>query len=234
MFCDGIPFRTHQPHCYLLPEDKDRIYFSKHTNATAVAYHLAPPEWSASIIHKIMNDNTLPIVQPYFMHFVFEALHQSGLFAEYGFREMRQWKALLDEHPTSLKECWDNGDYSHAWGGSPAYQFFTRVLGITPTLPGFRRVNLQPNLGDLDWAEGQVPTPHGIIGCRWDRKNGQVVGKLSIPAAVTAYLSLPVSATDRSGIVLNGSLIPEDQCRQNNILKLQLPSGEIKVAWSAK
>ena len=234
LFCDGKPFRSQQPPNPWLPADKDQLYFSRHTNALAVAYQLAPPEWAESIIQRMMKDDALPVVQPYFMHFVFEAIHQAGLFKEYGFRELRRWKALLDEHPTSLKECWDTGDYSHAWGGTPAYQFFARVLGITPSAPGFHTVHIQPELGDLDWVEGQAPTPLGIIRCHWERKNGQVSGKISIPAAVTARLSLAVSAEDTQSIRLNGAPLSENLSHRTNTLDIWLRGGEHQVEWTER
>jgi hypothetical protein len=162
------------------------VTFSRHTNALAVAYQLTPDGESAEIMRRIMNDTSLPPVQPYFMHFVFDALQQAGLFEDYGLREIRRWKALLEEHPSSLKECWDNGDYSHAWGATPAYQLIARVLGVTPASPGFERVNLRPCLGDLERAEGHIPTPYGVIACRLERKDGKVQAKYKLPAQVSA------------------------------------------------
>ena len=87
----------------------------------------------------------LPTVQPYFMHFVFEALHKSGLFAEFGFQEIRKWKVLLDEHPSSLKECWDMGDYSHAWGGLLPTSFSLGFWASPRPLLGFVRSTSAPN-----------------------------------------------------------------------------------------
>ena len=40
-----------------LPEDKDQVYFTKHTNALAVAYGIAPSDWRKGIIQQIMRDD---------------------------------------------------------------------------------------------------------------------------------------------------------------------------------
>ena len=37
------------------------------------------------------------------------------------------------------------------------------VLGVSPIEPGFRAARIKPNRGDLAWAQGSVPTPHGPI-----------------------------------------------------------------------
>ena len=43
------------------------------------------------------------------------------------------------------------------------------VLGVTPSVPGCTVVRVAPHLGDLDWAEGRVPTPYGLVWVRADR-----------------------------------------------------------------
>ena len=43
--------------------------------------------------------------QPYFMHFVFEALHRTDRFARYGFELLKRWNVPVAEHPDGLKEC---------------------------------------------------------------------------------------------------------------------------------
>lgn len=239
LFCDGRPFCGRAALNPWLPGDKDRIYFSRHTNALAVAAGLAPPGLAGDILRRILQDDSLPGVQPYFMHFVFEALAQAGLFREYGFREMGRWQALLDEHPSSLKECWDSGDYSHAWSATPIYRFFTRLLGVTPAAPGFRQVRVQPELGDLAWAEGAVPVYGGLLRCRWQRESGRLEGRLSIPPGVAACLALPLPGAGGS-ICLDGRPVwpgrsvsgaPWKRRVRNGCFEVSLPGGEYDCLW---
>jgi len=58
--------------------------------------------------------------------------------------------------------------------GCPAWSFATEVLGVTPTKPGFAEFTIRPRLGDLEWAEGVVPSPKGDIPVRVERKGRQV------------------------------------------------------------
>ena len=111
-------------------------WFQVHVNALAVAFGLAPQERFAGIMEKAVTDETLIPVQPYFMHYVFDALDRAGLFEKYGNSQLRRWKVMLDECEWSLKEIWTDGgfpcDHSHAWGGTPVYQLGARVLGVKP------------------------------------------------------------------------------------------------------
>ncbi len=63
----------------------------------------------------------------------------------------------------------------HGWSSGPVPWLAEFVLGIQPLEPGCRVVRLAPTLGDLEWAEGSYPTPHGLIRLRHEKQaNGQV------------------------------------------------------------
>jgi hypothetical protein len=85
----------------------------------------------------------------------------------------------------------------HGWSASPAWLLPAKVLDVTPTAPGFREVALRPALGDLHWAEGKIPTPHGVINMAWSEAGH---GEVTLPAGVTARLHRP----GREPVVLPG------------------------------
>ena len=101
LYCDGRPFKNHNPICYDLPADVDKLYFSIQTNAVAIAFGIAPEERWSSILEIIMNDSTMPVPSPYFNHFIFAAFAKAGEFEKYGFKQMDNWRKNLEEHPTS-------------------------------------------------------------------------------------------------------------------------------------
>ena len=70
---------------------------------------------------------------------------------------------------------------SHGWGAGPTYYLMTGVLGIKPLEPGYARFSFEPNLGDLDWAEGCIPTPKGEIHVRLERRGAETRTKIDIP-----------------------------------------------------
>jgi alpha-L-rhamnosidase len=59
------------------------------------------------------------------------------------------------------------------------------VLGIRPAAPGFAKVRITPDLGDLEWAEGTYPTPKGIIKVRHERQaDGTIKSDITLPPGI--------------------------------------------------
>lgn len=70
----------------------------------------------------------------------------------------------------------------HGWASGPTAFLSQTVLGVKPLEPGFKRVRLAPQLGDLQWAEGDYPTPLGVIHVRHERRaDGTIKSKITAP-----------------------------------------------------
>ncbi len=166
-------------------------YFSRHSNALAVLYGLCSPEQSRRILDTIFTREDLLDVQPYFMHFVLEAVWKAGLFSRYGLELIRRWIPMVEACSKGLQEGWykpEEGysfDYSHAWGGTPAYQLPAHLLGLEILEPGWKHIRLVPRLFGLEWAEISVPTPFGMLYCRLEKDKDPV---LSIPSEIKAEI----------------------------------------------
>jgi hypothetical protein len=78
---------------------------------------------------------------------------------------------------------------NHGWSAGPAYLLPAYVLGVRPLAPGFAKVLIAPQSGDLEWAEGDVPTPHGNVHVRWEHVGGKLHLTFSTP--VPARVELP-------------------------------------------
>lgn len=73
----------------------------------------------------------------------------------------------------------------HGWASGPVPFLAEEVLGIKVLEPGCRRIALEPQLGDLDWAEGSYPTPHGILTVSHRRRSdGSVDSQVQAPDSV--------------------------------------------------
>jgi alpha-L-rhamnosidase len=103
--------------------------------------------------------------QPFFRYVVHDALVEAGR-ADLVVSQCRDWMVALERCPTSWTETWYGGTISHAWSSTPTRDLVQRVLGVTPAEPGFKVARIEPNLGDLEWAEGAVPTPDGMLRVR--------------------------------------------------------------------
>ena len=88
-----------------------------------------------------------------------------------------------DIHADFGKYCYKGLRHSlcHGWAGGPAAFLSEKVLGITPVEPGFRKVQIKPQLWGLDCISGAVPTPYGLITVEADKK-GQKIG---LPDGIT-------------------------------------------------
>jgi hypothetical protein len=76
----------------------------------------------------------------------------------------------------------------HGWASGPTAWLSTHVLGIKVVEPGCRVVKIEPQLGDLDWAEGTYPTPRGIIKVRHVKQpDGGIRSTIDAPEAITIH-----------------------------------------------
>ena len=173
LYVDGLFDAKEKKATKWLPNDVDEEFYSQHMNTLAVLFNIAPKEKQMAVMEKVMEDKSLSQAQPYFMHFIFNALAKTNLFNKYGITQLERWNTLMLENPSGLKEVW-NGfdcDYSHAWGGTPTYQMPARILGVEPVEPGFKTFSFKPCLPEsLEEATGKIPTPYGSIsvGLKWE------------------------------------------------------------------
>ena len=73
----------------------------------------------------------------------------------------------------------------HGWASGPTAWLSQNVLGVKPLEPGFKRVRIAPQLGNLKWAEGSYPTPFGPIHVRHDRQpDGSIKSKIDAPPGI--------------------------------------------------
>ena len=51
----------------------------------------------------------------------------------------------------------------HGWAAGPAAWCSQKILGVMPIEAGYKKISFNPDLCNLKWAKGTVPTPHGVI-----------------------------------------------------------------------
>ena len=154
------------------PENVPMKHYSRYPNTLAVLYGLCPPSEKVRLVRLVVDEqNELPPVQPYFMHFILQAVCKVGLAKEYGLTLFEKWKPLVLECSKGLQEGWlapEPGysfDHSHAWGGTPAYHMPLLLTGFQMLEPGFKKISLSPNLFGLKYADISFPTPYGMLRC---------------------------------------------------------------------
>ncbi|MGH2807052.1 MAG: hypothetical protein ACRDKT_07230, partial [Actinomycetota bacterium] len=118
------------------------------------------------------NDADVVMAQPFFAHFLHRALDLAGKTDDV-IASIRRWRALVARGNGCFEEYWDAepglGSRCHAWSATPVYDLATTVLGVRGIEPGIGTVSIEPDLGDLEWAQGAVATPHGFLEVRAER-----------------------------------------------------------------
>ncbi|WP_257668584.1 alpha-L-rhamnosidase-related protein [Parapedobacter tibetensis] len=156
---------------------------TRYTNMFAIFFdYLNEAQQQGVKKHVLLNDAVQQITTPYMRFYELEALCTLG---EYGvvLDEIRDyWGGMLKLGATSFWEAYDPNKQGaehyamygrpfgkslcHSWGASPIYLLGKYFLGVKPVSAGYATYVIEPQLGDMEWMEGTVPTPNGDIEVR--------------------------------------------------------------------
>lgn len=171
---------------HAIEEGETNHQITKFPNMFAILYDIADDATKRNIVDSVMENNKIdPITTPYMRFYELEALCMMGRQTQV-LQEIRNyWGGMLREGATSFWEKYIPSEQGtehlamygrpygkslcHAWGASPVYLLGRYFLGIQPTQPGYATWEARPHLADLEWMEGRVPTPNGIIHIRMER-----------------------------------------------------------------
>ena len=93
----------------------------------------------------------------------------------------------VDVHRTYGDYCYKGFRHSlcHGWASGPTAWLSRHVLGVEVVEPGFKKVRIVPNLGNLNWVEGTFPTPLGVIKIRHEKgQDGKIRSDIQVPEGV--------------------------------------------------
>jgi len=92
-----------------------------------------------------------------------------------------------DVHASYGAHCYKGLRHSlcHGWASGPTSWLIEQVLGVQVLDPGCTKIRLNPNLADLEWAEGAFPTPHGVVTVRHQKlREGRMSSVFTAPPGV--------------------------------------------------
>ena len=190
-----------QAYLHAIEEGQMNRQVTKFPNMFAILYGLADDRQRRAIMQHVMQNPAIPaITTPYMRFYELETLCMAGL-QEQVLSEMKAyWGGMLREGATTFWEKYNPEETGtqhmamygrpygkslcHAWGASPIYLLGRYYLGVRPLKPGYAEFEVCPVLGGLDWMEGDVPTPHGLIHVRMDASGVSV----SAPSGTKGWL----------------------------------------------
>jgi hypothetical protein len=145
-------------------------------------------------------DEIVPVGSPWFLFFTLETLFNEGMSGDALTILREQWNRMLEKGATTFWETFPgfigNGHWSrslcHGWSAAPGYFLTTRVLGVTPAAPGYKKIKIAPQPFHLTWANGTVPTPLGPVSVSWQLKeDGQLALEYHAPEGCEVEVVLP-------------------------------------------
>jgi alpha-L-rhamnosidase len=166
---------------YADTEDKD--VFSQHANSLAILSEMVDGPGAAVLSKRMLSDTTLTQCSIYFKYYLHQALVKGGFGNDY-LSWLDIWRTNIKMGMTTWAEIPDlvnNRSDCHAWGSSPNIEFYRTVLGIDSYTPGFRKVKIEPHLGGLRNASGEIPHPNGKITAEYVENHNVWNIKISLP-----------------------------------------------------
>ena len=164
-----------------MPQNTDKRYYMKHANILAAYFGVCDEATSRTLIRKILSDEIEGDCQPYFLHYLLEAVCNLGLREEYTVQICERWKKPVKECSKGLVEGFVapeptySFDHSHAWGGTPLYSLPKALLGLEILSPGMKEISLSPSLLGLEYANVELLTPHGKVICQMKKNEEPVI-----------------------------------------------------------
>jgi alpha-L-rhamnosidase len=89
---------------------------------------------------------------------------------------------------------------AHGWSAGPTAVLSAFVVGMRPAGPGWSTWLVEPQPGDLRYAQGSVGTPHGRLGVRWQRDPAGHSFRITVktPGGAQGTVSVPLLGPDRT------------------------------------
>ena len=121
------------------------------------------------------------------------------------------WGYSIRHGATTIWERWDGwtdthgfqtpmmNSFNHYSLGSVGQWLYEYVGGIRVAAPGYERVLIAPEPGELQWASVAYRSVRGTISCAWRREAGEIRLEVEIPPNVSATVVVPGGKTVEVG-----------------------------------
>ena len=194
MYFDGLNTPTPEELVYMyLPQNVEKRYYMPHSNILCACFGVCESDIAKRVLKKVVQDKEWGVCQPYFKHFLLEAIYRHGLRDECTLEVLEEWKKPVKECPKGLVEGFVapeptySFDHSHAWGGTPLYALPKAILGLEILEPAYKKIKISPSLLGLESAHVEVPTPYGIMV--FDLREGQEIS-MNVPEEIEVVIKL--------------------------------------------
>ncbi len=173
----------------LLKDTPDSEHCALHSSALALYFGLELPKGISPVVELLKRKRLNCGV--WFAYFVIEGLYIRG---EYSLaydlltgKDEHSWYNMVKEGASACMEVWGadqkfNTGFCHPWSSSPIYFYVSDIMGIKINKPGMGSFKIEPHIDDkLDFINLTLPLANGFIKASFERKNGEMLYKISAP-----------------------------------------------------
>jgi hypothetical protein len=180
----GVKAAYWNPARGLFADRAEQDNYSQHGNALAILCGIVDDP--KSLAQKLLTDDSLAQCTIYYKFYLHEAYVKAGLGDDY-LKWLDIWRENIAMGMTTWGEdanVFGTRSDCHAWGASPNIEFFRTVLGIDSDAVAFKRVRIEPHLGDLQEIGGAMPHPAGEISVHYKVKGKKLQVEVNLPKEV--------------------------------------------------
>jgi YihY family inner membrane protein len=146
LYFDGLNTPTPEELLYrYMPQNIEKRYYMPHSNILCALYGLCDDETGRRLIRAVVADKEWGAIQPYFMHFLLQAIDRLDLRDQCTLSVLENWKAPILACPRGLVEGFIppeptySFDHSHAWSGTPLYTIPSIRWALKSSNPAIRK-----------------------------------------------------------------------------------------------
>lgn len=208
--------------------------YSQQTQVYALLYGLVDDLYKDDVINYIVNKGKSS--EQSFAYYVLSSVFNSK--PDWALNYIRTYWGEQMNSPFfngAWHEAWDVaawkgdvGSTSHAWSSGPTALLPQKVLGAEPVEAGWKLFVLKPNLCNLSWAKGVIPSPKGDIVINCEKQNNKFTMNLTIPHKSKGIVYVPAitgarcTINGKSGAKFNGQYF-------SGFIKFQLNEGKYLI-----
>ena len=213
--------------------NSDTADVAQDANSLAVLYGVAPASDDATILAGLKTDLwTTPygpvpftgtafsnVISPFVSGYELDARFAANDTADADALLDTVWGGMITPGPDDTGTMWENinastgqpgfgatSSLAHGWSTTPVSALSGYVLGVQPETAGYATWTVQPHPGNLTWANGRVPTPHGPVSVQWSASNGFSM-TVTAPPGTTGTIAVPAADTGDTVVTVDGHVV---------------------------
>ena len=135
----------------------------------------------------------LSIIKEYFGAMI--KLGATTFWEDFDMEWLKDEPSSIEEFPSETRKnvhadfgrfCYQGLRHSlcHGWSCGFVDFLYKYVLGVVPVEKGYKTIKSEPHLCGMNFVEGKVPTPYGVIEVKHCSENGKINTEIKFPRGV--------------------------------------------------